>query len=145
MERSPPGHKSVWSGDRLPPLAATCRPPATATRPDRDHAQSLGDRFRGERRQTDRVGRIAEEALDRVAKDPDRSWIVASLVPNGSGTLPISFAGRTEIEEWARTAHLTQDRVDGFFPATPTAGVGVERYALQTVYDATTRPKFAYA
>jgi hypothetical protein len=106
-------------------------------------ADMYRSRFRGEREQLDRLGRIGQEALDRVVQDDP--WVVASLVPNNSGALPISFSERTAIEQWARDECCSNDAIDGFFPSTAMAGVGVERYTIATVYDDGKRPGAAYA
>jgi hypothetical protein len=106
-------------------------------------ADMYRSRFRGEGEQLDRLERIGQEALGRVAEDSP--WVVASLVPNNSGALPISFSGRSAIEQWAREECCSNDGIDGFFPAAAIAGVGVERYSIATVYDGGTRPSAAYA
>jgi hypothetical protein len=106
-------------------------------------ADMYRSRFRGEGEQLDRLERIGQEALDRVVQEGP--WVVASLVPNNSGALPISFSGRSAIEQWAREECCSNDGIDGFFPSTATAGVGVERYAIATVLDDGKRPSAAYA
>jgi Putative DNA-binding domain len=106
-------------------------------------ADMYRSRFRGESEQLDRLERIGQEALGRVAEDGP--WVVASLVPNNSGALPISFAGRTAIEQWARAECCSNDAVDGFFPVAAMASVGVERYSIATVHDGGKRPTAAYA
>jgi hypothetical protein len=106
-------------------------------------ADMYRSRFRGESEQLDRLGRIGQEALDRVAEDGP--WVVASVVPNNSGALPISFSGRTAIEQWAREQCCSNDAIDGFFPSTAMAGVGVERYTIATVFDEGQRAGHAYS
>jgi hypothetical protein len=104
------------------------------------------DRFRGEREQLDRLEDVTTELLAMVEKG-GTPWLVAALVPNLAGTMRITFSGRTEIEQWARTEHATRDRIDGFYEqATPVAGVGVDRYTIGTVYeDPGNRPAHVYA
>ncbi len=103
------------------------------------------DRFRGQADQLDRLVRIGDEARDRVA--PDGPWLVAAAVPNHGGALSISFAGRRAVQDWAQAEHTSNDFIDGFFqpPAAVMAGVGVERYTLQTQFDQGQRASFMYA
>lgn len=107
-------------------------------------ADMYRDRFRGERRQLDRLDTITNEALAMVSRE-DTPWVIAALVPNLSGALRINFAGRAEIEQWAQTEHCNDDRVDGFFAgALPRAGVGVDRYTL-SLHGEHGRPEHMYA
>jgi hypothetical protein len=103
------------------------------------------DRFRGQAAQRDRVATIGAEARDQVGLDVP--WLVVSPVPNHAGSLPISFAGRRQIEQWVRDRHGSHDFIDGFIPppAVAVAGVGVDRYTITTHYDVTQRARMYYA
>ena len=103
------------------------------------------DRFRGQADQLDRLARIGSEAGDQIAADAP--WLIVSAVPNHGGSLPISFAGQREIEQWMRDRHGSLDVIDGFIqpPAAAVAGVGVERYTITTHFDLGQRARSFYA
>jgi hypothetical protein len=109
------------------------------------------DRFRGEREQITRLGKITSEVLstleDLSAGAPPReetAWLVATLVPNSRAALTISAAGLHELQEWAQREHLADGPIDGFFEAAPAAGVGVERYTLLAGLDPVSPLRGAY-
>jgi len=93
------------------------------------------DRFRGQADQLDRLARIGTEASDQI--EADAPWLIVSAVPNHPGSVPISFAGQRQAEQWMRTQHSAIDFIDGFIlpPAAAIAGVGVERYTITTNFD----------
>jgi hypothetical protein len=92
-------------------------------------ADMYRDRFRGATEQIERLGQITDETIARLNREEPFVWLVVSIVPGTPGNLPISFAGRNEIEHWARKEHHVHDVVDGFFEEMPpAAGVSVERY-----------------
>jgi hypothetical protein len=119
--------------------------PSTRYLSEIEVADLYRDRFRGERAQIDRLGKIGSEILDTVKPasrvgGPNTPWLVASLVPNDQRALMISSAGRDELQGWARAEHVSLDPIDGFFEHPPAAGVGVERYTVSTVLDGGEEP-----
>jgi hypothetical protein len=119
--------------------------PSTRYLSEIEVADVYRDRFRGERAQIDRLGKIGSEILDTVkpanrVAGPNTPWLIASLVPNNQRALMISAAGRDELEGWARAEHVSLDPIDGFFEHPPAAGVAVERYTVSTVLDSSDEP-----
>jgi len=119
--------------------------PSTRYLSEIEVADLYRDRFRGEREQIERLGKIGSDILgtvnpaDRVG-GLDGPWLIASLVPNDRRALMISAAGRDELQGWARAEHVSLDPIDGFFEHPPAAGVGVERYTVSTVLDSSGAP-----
>ncbi len=99
------------------------------------------DRFRGEREQIERLGAIAADTLGALepavaASGTQGAWLLASLVPNSPGLLPISSEGRDELDAWVRSEHVSHDPLDGFFAFAPTVGIAAARYTLAAALDA---------
>ena len=109
-------------------------------------ADMYRDRFRGEKQQTERLTRIADEMLQMIDPSDDITWLVVSLVPNSPGDLSIGFDGLREIEEWARPVPGANEILDAFFAEmSAIAGVGVERYTLTSPADERKLAKYPYA
>lgn len=109
-------------------------------------ADTYRDRFRGEKRQIERLMQITDETIPMLDTSDERTWLVVSLVPNNPGSLPISFEGLQEIEAWARPAAAGNEILDSFFTGVPAvAGVGLERYTLTSAPDPRLRTTYPYA
>ena len=102
------------------------------------------DRFRGEAEQIERLSVIADQAKHAIT-EAGRPWLMASLVPNTSSSIPVDSAGRKAIEEWARRQQFADGFVEELFPGVAVAQVGVRRYTLCSIHEPHAPPELAYA
>jgi hypothetical protein len=110
------------------------------------------DRFRGERQQINRLQQVADEVEASIEKGGEDSldvevletlaWLMVTLVPDSSSPATMSFVRQADVEQWARSEHVGNDLLGGFFEVPPQVQVGLERYVLLASGDIGRPPRF---
>jgi hypothetical protein len=106
-------------------------------------ADAYRDRFSVATSQTARVESVMEEGLGAMDLT-EHAFVAVALVPTSAGSMSIDARRVAAVENWAKDLGAP-NFFDGFFLASPAAGVRAHRVALTTIYERDQPPRSQYA